>query len=202
MRVTAETKEATRQKILDTAQELFRTAGYDSTTTRDIAHRAGIATGTLFNYFPTKESIVTGLVADSQRRTARGMANEQYESLEEALFAHIAAGLRLLKPFRKYLTPVLETSLSPLAISVRNDVGQSLRTDHLETVVAVVRQHKQESALTPVALQLYWTLYLGVLSFWTNDKSPKQEDTLALLDQSLAMYVGWLCSDGDRTNPH
>jgi hypothetical protein len=43
-----------------------------------------------------------------------------------------------------------------------------------------------------VAVQLYWTLYVGVLSFWSADKSPKQEDSLALLDQSLDMFVGWL----------
>ena len=46
----------------------------------------------------------------------------------------------------------------------------------------LARQHELDAALTPVALQMYWTLYLGVLSFWTNDKSPKQEDTLALED--------------------
>ena len=46
--------------------------------------------------------------------------------------------------------------------------------------------------LPPLALQLYWTLYTGVLVFWANDKSPKQEDTLALLDHSLNMFVGWL----------
>jgi hypothetical protein len=39
---------------------------------------------------------------------------------------------------------------------------------------------------------LYWTLYTGVLAFWSKDASPRQEDTLALLDQSLAMFVGWL----------
>src|SRR6188768_2172083 len=71
MRVTAEAKEATRRKILDTAQDLFRTAGYDATTTRDIARAAGIATGTLFNYFPTKESIVVALVMDAQSRSTR-----------------------------------------------------------------------------------------------------------------------------------
>jgi hypothetical protein len=43
-----------------------------------------------------------------------------------------------------------------------------------------------------VAWQLYWTLYTGVLAFWAEDASPKQEDTLALLDQSLQMFVGWL----------
>ena len=36
------------------------------------------------------------------------------------------------------------------------------------------------------------TLYTGVLVFWAHDKSSRQEDTLALLDESLAMFVGWL----------
>jgi hypothetical protein len=31
-----------------------------------------------------------------------------------------------------------------------------------------------------------------VLAFWTADKSPRQEDTLALLDQSLNMFAAWL----------
>jgi len=31
-----------------------------------------------------------------------------------------------------------------------------------------------------------------VLVFWANDKSPKQEDTLALIDHSINMFVGWL----------
>jgi hypothetical protein len=46
--------------------------------------------------------------------------------------------------------------------------------------------------LPPTALQLYWTLYTGVLVFWANDKSSKQEDTLALIDESINMFVGWL----------
>ena len=58
MRITAETKTATRQRILDVASELFRRKGFDATATRDIALAAGIAAGTLFNYFPTKEAIV------------------------------------------------------------------------------------------------------------------------------------------------
>jgi hypothetical protein len=45
---------------------------------------------------------------------------------------------------------------------------------------------------TPVQLNILWLLYVGVLGFWSNDNSPKQEDTLALLDQSVRMYVDWL----------
>ena len=50
MRVTAETKRVTRERILAAARELFDSQGFDNTTTRDIAAAAGIATGTLFNY--------------------------------------------------------------------------------------------------------------------------------------------------------
>lgn len=190
MRVTAETRESTKRKILDTAQELFRTTGFEATTTRDIAKSAHIATGTLFNYFTTKEAIVTTLVTEALSGLPR-RGGDQSDSLEEALFAHIAAGFRLLKPHRLYLTPVLETALSPL-VARGDEAGPSLREEHLQQVVELARQHKLDAVLSPVALQMYWTLYLGVLAFWTQDKSPKQEDTLALLDQSLEMFVGWL----------
>jgi hypothetical protein len=75
-----------------------------------------------------------------------------------------------------------------------------LRTDHLETVANLVRKHRLPEPTT-VALQMYWTLYTGVLAFWAGDKSPKQEDTLALLDQSLAMFVSWLKSEQGKSQP-
>lgn len=197
MRVTPETKEATRKKILETADELFRRTGFETTTTRDIARAAGIATGTLFNYFPTKEAIALTLIAESRVPTTRkrGAAEkEEYASLEEALFAHAAASLRQLKPYRSYLAPVLDTTLSPMVAGRDGEVGQLLRTEHLERIVVLARQYQLDEALTPIALQMYWTLYLGMLSFWLNDNSPKQEDTLALLDQSMEMFVQWLTS--------
>src|SRR5690348_11986203 len=69
MRVTAQTKAATRQRILDTARRLFTDRGYDATATRDIARAAGIASGTLFNYFPTKEAIVACLAREAITRS-------------------------------------------------------------------------------------------------------------------------------------
>jgi hypothetical protein len=41
---------------------------------------------------------------------------------------------------------------------------------------------------------IYWALYVGVLSFWARDSSPKQEDSLAMLDRSMNMFVAWLQS--------
>jgi AcrR family transcriptional regulator len=193
MRITAEAKTATRQRILEVAEELFRTKGFEATTTRDIAQASEIATGTLFNYFATKEAIVTELAAESLER-ARGEFDKhagETETLEEALFARVAVELRQLRPFRKYIVPMLETAFCPLAAAERNGPGEELRRQHLEEVGRLARRYGL-AELSPVALQLYWTLYTGVLTFWAADRSSKQEDTLALLDQSLAMFVAWL----------
>jgi AcrR family transcriptional regulator len=199
MRVTPETKSATRKRILEVAKEQFARQGFEATTTRDIARAARIAAGTLFNYFPTKESIVESLVSEAYAGVAEAFtaATDRAESptLEEELFAHVAAILRKLSPYRSYLPAVLETMWSPLS-SDQSGSHPSPRVAHLETVVQIGARHGQQESLTALALQLYWTLYAGVLTFWAKDQSRRQEDTLAMLDQSLAMFVGWLTSQG------
>ena len=48
----------TRTRILQAAQKLFASKGFDGTTTRDLAQTANVAEGTLFRYFPNKKSIL------------------------------------------------------------------------------------------------------------------------------------------------
>jgi AcrR family transcriptional regulator len=190
MRVTAEAKIATRGRILEAARECFSEAGFEAATTRDIAARAEIAAGTLFNYFPSKEAIAVALVADALGAARRRFEGKpRGESLEEDLFALIAAELRGLRPHRGYLRPVLETALSPLARAEAHPRGEELRVGHLEAVQRLHRERGAGAPLSPVATMLYWTLYTGVLAFWTSDESPKQEDTLAVLDHYLRAFV-------------
>jgi AcrR family transcriptional regulator len=198
MRITAAAKDETRKRILKASQKRFAQQGFEQTTTRDIARDANIAVGTLFNYFPTKESIVENLVNEGCMRAADRFAAElesngqgDPSTLEEELFSYVAVVLRELKPYRKYLPAVLETSLSPLATDHSGD-HTSLRAAHLEIVSQILLRHAPQDAGSPMAIQLYWTLYTGVLVFWSRDSSRGQEDSLALLDESLSMFVGWL----------
>jgi AcrR family transcriptional regulator len=199
MRVTAETKAATRQRILEAAARLFTAKGFEASTTRDIADAAGIASGTLFNYFATKEAMLASLAAEALAGLRRKPAGDTAaaDSLEEDLFAQVTAGLRALRPLRKHLSVLVATALSPL-VAAPGDGDDSLRLAHLEAVAELAKKHGL-GELNSLALQLYWTLYIGVLLFWANDRSPKQEDTLALLDQSLAMFAGWLECEGSTT---
>jgi AcrR family transcriptional regulator len=50
-------KKEVRERLLQAAWRLFSDQGYDETTVAEIAEAADVAKGTVFNYFPTKESI-------------------------------------------------------------------------------------------------------------------------------------------------
>src|SRR6202041_1329074 len=52
-----ENKEKNKQAILAAALKLFAEKGFYNTSTRAISRKAGIAEGTLFNYFETKEDL-------------------------------------------------------------------------------------------------------------------------------------------------
>lgn len=60
----ANSKEAEERKkeILDAAEELFTAKGYDGTSTTDILERVGIARGTLYYHFKSKEEILDALI--------------------------------------------------------------------------------------------------------------------------------------------
>jgi AcrR family transcriptional regulator len=61
MGLRQEKKERTRQLISDTARDLFIEKGFGAVTVTEIAEKAGVAVGTLFNYFPSKESLIFDL---------------------------------------------------------------------------------------------------------------------------------------------
>lgn len=197
MRITTEAKAATRERIIKAAARLFRKNGWDSTTTRDIASAAGIATGTLFNYFESKEAIVAALIGEALERAEQEVRNRD-ESLEEELFTFIWTELASLREYRKFLADAAESILSPLRRYSRESAGDAIRANHLEAVEQILISHGIPGPLPAVTMQLYWTLYLGVFAHWATDDSSKQEDTLALLDQSLKLFITSLPRSGDK----
>lgn len=194
MRVTQTVKRETRQRILSASRSLFRSQGFDVTTTTEIASQASIAKGTVFNYFPTKELIAVALIAKSLKSADQkfGKQEPSGDSLDEDLFEYIWSGIRALRPHRKYLQPVVETCLCPVAKEEHQAAADEIRLVHIETVRRLASRHGFADRPSPVDLQLYWTLYAGVVAFWAQDRSPHQEDTLAMLDHSTKMFANWI----------
>ncbi len=82
-------KRDTRARLYETALGLFRERGYDDVTVAEIAEAAGVAKGTFFNYYPTKDH----LLADYHGRMTDGVMEqveaEEFASCEEAVLAYV-----------------------------------------------------------------------------------------------------------------
>lgn len=201
MRISEQAKQESRARILEKAAELFTGKGFEATTTRDIAQAAGLAAGTMFNYFPSKETLAMTMVTEAFRTGTTDFHRRRTgeEALAEELFLFIASGLRRLQPLRTFLGPVLERSLSPFPRKNICQEGESARLNHLEAVQGIIGRHGFTAAPDYVAMTMYWSLYLGILAYWTNDPSPNQEETRALIDYSLRVFVQVISGTGMGT---
>ena len=64
----------TRARLFAAASELFATRGYHATTVDAIARRAGVAKGTFFVHFATKDAVITDLVRIQTRQAKKARA--------------------------------------------------------------------------------------------------------------------------------
>ena len=58
-------KETNRIKIIESGIEIFSKKGISETTVRDIIRNTGLASGTFYNYFKTKEEVLIAAIDDA-----------------------------------------------------------------------------------------------------------------------------------------
>ncbi|MDB5975782.1 MAG: TetR/AcrR family transcriptional regulator [Nevskia sp.] len=87
----------TVKAIIEATAQVLVAIGYERATTDTIAARAGVSIGTLYQYFPNKESLVTALIknhVDEIMRTVEAALTEAADApLESALQGLIHAGV-------------------------------------------------------------------------------------------------------------
>lgn len=64
MKVREAQKQATRRRVLDAARDLFDGVGFEATTIRAIAERAGVSVGSVFTTFRSKADILSEVMQD------------------------------------------------------------------------------------------------------------------------------------------
>ena len=76
----------TRQLISDAATTMFATRGFDNVKVSEIADRVGVSEKTVYNYFPTKESLVLDTADEAVERMAVALRDRRPdESLPDAV---------------------------------------------------------------------------------------------------------------------
>jgi AcrR family transcriptional regulator len=187
--------EETGRKILDAALELFREQGFDSATMRDIAAKAGVATGAAYYYYASKDAIVMAFYerAWKEMQPAIEAAAAGAKGLESKLQSVIRVKLEYFASNRSVLRALLRTGadltqpLSPFS----QDTAEIRKAD-----IAWFQKILDEGGvkiprdLAPYLPRVLWFFQMGVIFFWVTDESEGQKRASRLLELSSKMVVG------------
>ncbi len=186
--------EETGLRILEAALELFRQEGFDTATMRDIAQKAGVATGAAYYYYPSKDAIVMEFYqrscAEMQPKIAAAL--EQVPGLENRMRELIRVKLAHFAPNRGVLRALLRNGadprhpLSPFSPQTREIRDIDVAWFRRILADCGVRIPRDLEPHLPVAL---WFFQMGVIYFWVIDDSPNQARTARLLDLGAKSVV-------------
>ncbi|MGN1168368.1 MAG: TetR/AcrR family transcriptional regulator [Lachnospiraceae bacterium] len=128
MRIVKDAEER-RNEILDVAERLFCARGYDNTSTNDILKEIGIARGTLYYHFKSKEDILDGMI---ERLTNQMVEKAAVIALDESI-------------------PVLERlTRTMLSLNVDNELGDMIMEQVHRPQNALMHQKLENRLLGPV----------------------------------------------------
>lgn len=185
-------KEETRSNIIDSALALFKDKGFPKTSMEDIAEKADVSKGTLYNYFTDKESI---LIAHFQSTiTAYGPEFKTNLKKEHGIEAKLSTFLdfinqiigneiELAEIYFRYRTQTLLDS-NPF------DNPQRSGLEHFLLEIMKEAQEKKEIRCDIPALTLARTFQFLVRAYlMSNLYTPEVCDRNALEDQLIDLFI-------------
>lgn len=186
--------EETRSRILAVALELFRQRGFDQTTMREIATEAGVALGSAYYYFASKEALVMAFYAEASKEMSARVETRLREAkgLESRLRAILDVKFEYFAPNRLFLGALLRHAADPYnPLSPFSDQTADIRELDMQHFAAALSESRVRlpKDLAPYLPNLIWLYQMGLILFWISDRSPDQIRTRQLRDRSLSLVV-------------
>jgi AcrR family transcriptional regulator len=188
-------KRRTSDAIVSVAADLFREPGYEETTIEMISSAAGVSPGTIYNYFGTKNAILTAVVTrdtESALDLASGAIDLQASDPVGVLMPVIDVYVDLtlgLGPgeLRELFRTVLDSGQRPLADDII-----SLDERAVGQIADAMAQMRTAGLLAdPVdpmeAAYLVYTLVAGGVMVFMSVPGTTHEDVKSVIRQQLAL---------------
>jgi AcrR family transcriptional regulator len=175
--------EDTRRRLYETAVALIAGRGYEATTLRDVAERAGVSAGLLYRYFPSKRSIVLELYDQLSDAYARQASDLSPGPWRERFISALETSLRVLGPHRitlRALAPFMVGDVEEGVFAQSTAFSRRRVQAVFEDVVVNAVDAPARTLAEPLGRLLY-LLHLAVILWWLLDKSPRQRATHALV---------------------
>jgi AcrR family transcriptional regulator len=175
-------KVKTRKLISDIARDLFIERGYGAVTVAEIAEKAEVAVTTLFNYFPTKESIIFDREDEIDTTMVTAIRERKKDqSILDALHKYFLTSKLINPPDKKLFSEFMNLVRSS------PELTSYFRGMWNRYLVNLVREIQSESGANKIEAECVATLILEGVSFACNSPSP--EDALNLTFKVLKN--GW-----------
>ncbi len=201
MKISQEQKTENRKIIIRAAVELIGENGYQATTMRGIAKKAGMGEATIYNYFPTKEIILYAYYEDHMSSCIdrlRTVEDFSSFSLQEQLQTLFATSLNLYLEDRTFVGATLPLVL--LGPSRDWSRIRRIRTTFLAAVTdmlaaAVEVGEIPEQVFQELICQFLMDAYIGAVHYWLADTSEGFANTAVLIDRGLDLACALLKAD-------
>ena len=186
--------EASRAAILGAALDLFQERGYEATTMRTIADRAGVSLGSSYHYFPSKEHLVLEFYRHTHALHVAAISPllAREKDLGARLRGTVRAVVVTCEPFHTVAGSIFSTVVDPS--SPVNPFGAASRPlrDEVIQLYAEVIQGSDARIPSDIVEQLplmLWLYQMAILYFWVWDKSPGRLRTLEVIDETTDLIV-------------
>ena len=174
----ARRKTETLRRIEDAGWKLFRTRGYEATSTREIAEAADIAAGTLFNYFPEKRSLLIHLMQRELDEALSHAFDTMPPAVLELELTHVFAALTQCYANERRLGRVFIKELL-FTDGERRAESAAWTFDLVKRIAGLVRNAQRRGELDPsieptdAAQQVFSTHYFGLVT-WLGGTIPSR----------------------------
>ncbi len=103
----------TKRKIFETSMNLFATKGYDATSIEEITSVVGVAKGTLYYHFSSKEEIFNFLVEEGMKLLENSISIKiaNCNTLQNKLKAILLIQIKVMTKYEDFMTIVLSQVL-------------------------------------------------------------------------------------------
>jgi len=187
--------EQTRALILETAMDLFLERGYEETTMRAIAERAGVALGSAYYYFRSKEQLIQAFYSRTHQEhlaQAEEVLRTEF-TLRGRLVGVMRAKLRTIEPYHRFSGVLFRTAADPESpLNPFSAESLPARREATALFAEVVRGARDRSLPRDLAAELpdlLWTWHMGIILFWIHDRSSGRVRTWRLMERTADLVV-------------
>lgn len=153
--------ELTRQRLIRAALELFTARGYHETTTAQIAKKAGIAEGTIYRHFASKQHLVNELYRASQRWAAKLVQDQaKVGGTARAQLTAVAVGL---VDGAANETPVVKLGLLEPLATVLDDESRRAEREFRLALERLIAEGKAQGSVRTGAVEVWAGVWLATL---------------------------------------